>query len=614
VKTSSQKKSIPVPSRVETDCFRWNGAETLRIGLLILLAVIAWCHITGRTTEAAWQVPVEYGVKGPDADAMGAFAGIKAAEEGDFIPMLPKNITRLGAPYYGNWNDTPIIEEWLFFVTGFIAKFVGVFAAANASVMLSQVLACVGLYVAARLLGCKWQWAFAGGIAFGFAQFAFARSIHHFSVTSYWYIPLCLVIAEWMTRNEMGESRGRRYLFALVTSFIVGMQNPYYTSMFLQLVLLGAFYQYFRQGWKPVLQSFGLVGASAFGFFLMNVDTFCYRLVHGPNPGALTRQYIWLELSALKFVDLLIPPQDHSLLGGIGTAYYGEAGRSYDANFPKMVAFPGEVPPSCYLGLLGIACLVWLAVVSVRRLVGENKRNLPLEAWQVLWILAYSAVGGLNCLLGVLGFQLFRSSTRYCIFILPILLLFAIRRLSKNRLDTVTTSVLAGLCVLVALWDQTPPAMSDVQIADDARVVNSDHEFTRQIESSLPKSAMVFSLPVVEFPESPAPGVSSYDHFRPYLHSKNLRFAFGAMKGRPWLAWQQEVFKQPFPEAVHALESYGFAAVYVNRRGFQDGGERIFKAFHDSGYTKIVQSKMGDLFCVFINPSQHPVLPAGPVN
>ena len=599
VKTSSLKHAKTPPAQREKNGM--GRGDLVRIALLVLVAIICWCHITGRTNAAAWQVPLEYGMKGADGDAMAVFSHIKAASDGEFTPFLLKNISRLGAPYYADWSDIPIVEEWQFYLPGVLARFIGLFAAANLAVLVSQVLACVCFYITARLLGCKWWWSFAGGIAFGFAQFALARSLHHLTIMNYWYVPFCLLIAGWITRNELGEYRGRRYVFALLTSWVVGMQNPYYTNMFLQLTLLGAFYQYFRQGWRPVFQAGGLVAASAFGFFLMNLDTFAYRLMHGPNTGALVRPYIWLELVALKFMDLLVPPPDHPLLGSLGEAYY------------KMVAFPCEVPPSCYLGLLGIACLVWLALVSVRRLMAETGRNLPLEAWQVLWILAYSAVGGLNCLAGVFGVTLFRSSTRYCIFILPILLLFAVKRLSRKRMETEIGVALAGICALVALWDQTPPVTTQVKIDQDRWVVDSDRALAQQLEARLPKGAMIFQLPVMEFPESPAPGMPSYDHFRLYLHSDHLRFSFGAVKGRPWVQWTQNLGKT-FPEVVHAIESYGFAAIYVNRNGFQDKGAAILQNFRSLGYTEVLDSKAGDLFCVLIHPSPQPILPAGKVD
>ena len=173
----------------------------------------------------------------------------------------------------------------------------------------------------------------------------------------------------------------------------------------------------------------------------------------------------------------------------------------------------------------------------------------------------------------------------------------------------------AGFCVLLALWDQTPPiAEANANLAEISRLVESDREFTQQIEARLPKAAMIFQVPIMEFPESPAPGMPSYDHFRPFLHSKDLRFSFGGVKGRSWLQWQQEVAQLgSLQEVISRIESYGFAAVYGNRRGLEDKGDGILKSMRELGYTEVIESKAGDLFCVLINPAPHPILPAGVV-
>ena len=146
-------------------------------------------------------------------------------------------------------------------------------------------------------------------------------------------------------------------------------------------------------------------------------------------------------------------------------------------------------------------------------------------------------------------------------------------------------------------------------------MVESDREFTRKIEARLPKSAMIFQVPIMEFPESPAPGMPSYDHFRPYLHSESLRFSFGGVKGRSWVQWQQEVAKlESLSDVITKIQSYGFAAVYVNRSGFQDKGEGLLQAMRQLGYTEVIESKAGDLFCVLIHPDAHPILPAGSIH
>ena len=111
---------------------------------------------------------------------------------------------------------------------------------------------------------------------------------------------------------------------------------------------------------------------------------------------------------------------------------------------------------------------------------------------------------------------------------------------------------------------------------------------------------MIFQLPIMDFPESPAPGVGSYDHLRPYLYSHDLRFSFGTDKGRPDGEWQHQLAQLPFADVIAQLESTGFAAVYVNRNGFPDKGAALIKAFQGIGLGDMIESERGDLLCIFL--------------
>ena len=125
--------------------------------------------------------------------------------------------------------------------------------------------------------------------------------------------------------------------------------------------------------------------------------------------------------------------------------------------------------------------------------------------------------------------QFFRASTRYSIFILCLVLMYAARQLSLAAwARTAWAYGAATLLALVALWDQTPPFVTDSDLKATAQQVASDRQFTEDMERRLPAQAMVFQIPVMDFPESPGPNIGSYDHFRPYLYSNHLRYSFGS--------------------------------------------------------------------------------------
>jgi hypothetical protein len=574
-------------------------ADLIRAGALALLVALLWCAIYDRWTAASWQTPLAYISEPEKGDVIGFLAQFKAAQDGNLSFFSFMNVPQLGAPFVANWDDFPIPEKTILIGVGLLARIMGLFAAANFAVMLAQVLAALGFYAACRLVGAQWFWAFSGGLVFAFARYAFAHGLHHLPVTFYWHVPLCLVVVEWIFRGAGLRFGERRFLFALGLAVITGVQNVYYTNLFAQFLLLGGLVQAWRHGWRAMLPALAIIGTCAGVFVLMNLNTFLYHIFHGGNPGAVARDYHWLEIYGLKLVDLVMPPPDHPVpfLAAWGANHLKE-----------IVLSPGEMPPSGYLGVVGLAALAGLTLLSLFRTV-ENRR-LPLEAWLILWTILYATVGGLNSIGGVLGFNFFRATTRYSIFILCLVLMYAVRRLSLlDRRYRLPGMIGAGLVAAVAIFDQTPPWLTNQDVANMARDVASDRDFTGQMEKRLPPNAMVFQLPVMSFPESPAPGVGSYDHFRPYLYARQLRFSFGTDKGRPAAGWTGKLAQLPLPDIVKKLEAAGFAAIYVNRAGFPNLGADLIKQFQAAGFTDMIQSDRGDLVCIFLQPSPNPVLP-----
>jgi len=589
------RKSQPVSGKTR----RPLREDAIRAVVLAVLVGLFWCAVYNRWTVQSWQTPLTYLSDPEKGDVISVLAGIKAARDGYFHPFFFTNIPELGAPYGANWDDYPITEKPLIWITGCVAGPMGLFAAANFAVLVGQVLAALSFYAACRLLNYSWVWSFAGAFVFAFARYAFAHGLHHLAVLYYWQVPLCLVICRWVMQEPGIKFGERRFNFALAVAAITGVQNVYYTGMFAQFVLIGGLVQAWRGGWRRSLPAVAIIAVAAVGFLAMNANTFLYHLAHGNNTQAVTRDYHWMESYGLKIVDLFVPPPEHvfPLFSNYGARHVGEV----------MLA-PGELPPSAYLGLVGLGAMAWLVAVSLRRAV-EGKR-LPLETYLILWILVFASVGGINGIIGTLGFQLFRATTRYSIFILCIVLMFAIRRLSEWRVQyKVVVYGAAVLVMIVAWWDQTPAPVTAAELDETAKVVASDRGFVEKMEQRLPANAMVFQMPVVEFPESLDRRIGPYDHLRPYLYSHQLRFAFGSDKGRPQADWQRAVGELPLNEAATKLESYGFSACYVNGSAFSDGGASVIKALKDMGREEIIESDRGDLFCVMLKPAPKPILP-----
>ena len=532
--------------------------------------------------------------------------------------MAWKLIRELGAPFDGNWTDRPSIEEVNVFLLGVAAKAFGLFAGLNVSLLLGHLLAAATFFLVARHLDCSQLWAFTGALAFGLAPYIFAQSPHHITVAYAWHVPLFLLVWKWVSTEPGIEWRSQRFWWAIGIAILTGLQNVYYTNILCQLTLLGAAILYWQNRSRPALKSaLAVIGAAAAAFALMNVDTWTYKAVYGPNQGALVREYKWLEIYGLKLVDLVVPPVTH-----------------HSELFSKFAAAHRAAAPlqdeGSYLGLVGIAALGLLAFAAIADVVKRRADTIPMATWQVLWIVLCFSTGGLNSILGAFGFTLFRTGCRYSIVILAIVLLYAAQRLTTWQREAESAPDGGGkglffkvaavlLCGLI-LWDQVPRAPTAAQTSEIARQVEADREFVGKMEETLAPGAMVFQLPVMDFPESPLPGVPPYDHFRPYLYSKQLRFSFGSMKGREREKWQQQLQNvlvagaAPDQEAqkirfntdnvrraVDELKKLGFAAIYINRNGFPDRGKGLEDVLLELGYSKPpIRNATGDLVCIVL--------------
>jgi hypothetical protein len=162
------------------------------------------------------------------------------------------------------------------------------------------------------------------------------------------------------------------------------------------------------------------------------------------------------------------------------------------------------------------------------------------------------------------------------------------------------------------VFDQLPRRWPDEVRARMAAEARSDLKLGRELEAALPAGAMVFQIPVLGFPEvTPPHRLVDYEHFRPYLATETLRFSYGAAKFRARSRWQRDLENLPVPELVRRLESYGFAALYLNRKGYEDRAERILGELAQLGYTRRLHGSGGQQVIVVLNPTAQPKLPLG---
>ena len=123
-------------------------------------------------------------------------------------------------------------------------------------------------------------------------------------------------------------------------------------------------------------------------------------------------------------------------------------------------------------------------------------------------------------------------------------------------------------------YDQTTPAFTPAYAATSAAYGN-DRAFVARAERVLGRSASIFQLPYVPFPEYPPVfGMVDYDHLRGYVHSDSLRWSYGGVKGRE-SEWQSNLVTQPLDVMVAGMAAAEFDGLYVDRAGYPDEATQL---------------------------------------
>jgi hypothetical protein len=558
---------------------------------LAALVVAGFCVAYGRTSLEAWRVPVSY-----HGDALFLTAYLKAARDGHVFPGASLTVPELNAPFEANWNDHPRTLRVVFLGAGLLSRATGLFLAMNLLLLLAHVLAALSLYGVARYFGARREWAFAGGTAFGLSHFLFWRTLDHVDVALAWHIPLCVLVLTWAFGRRGIPLRSRRFAVSALVTVVTAIHNPYYATLFGQFLLFAVAAQAIRKaGRARVVAPLALAGLLAGAFVVDNAGSLVYQLVHGANPAA-SRPYGNLERFALKPLELFVPPPAFGLAGWGRVMNVHWAGRLYRAE--------GGSP---YLGIVAAGTLVGLVALTVAGLMRRPAQAPHPAALAIAWVLAYSILGGVNQVLGAFGFVWLRGTNRFSIWILVVALLFLVTRRFARRGGR---AVLAALVVAIAVADQVPLRGGRPEIRRTALLVTGDRAFVTGVEAALPEGAMLFMLPLVEFPEGRAVlGAREYDHLRPYLHARRLRFSFGTDKGRPREAWQLEMVAHGPAQMTAELERYGFAGILLDRRAYPDDARDILDELAAAGRPATIAHAAGDYVLVPLRPASRPALP-----
>ncbi|HEX7771684.1 MAG TPA: hypothetical protein VF435_04640, partial [Pyrinomonadaceae bacterium] len=331
-----------------------------------------------------------------------------------------------------------------------------------------------------------------------------------------------------------------------------------------------------------------------------------YLRQHG-NPQSMDRVPGEAETFALKISQLLLPVTDHRVqwLADLKTKY--NHGPLINENNNATL---GVIGSAGFLILLG-------ALVGARRereFSPERPTDLllPLSKFNIAAVLL-GTIGGFSSLFALLISSQIRSYNRisifigfFCLFAVVLLFEALAQRTVRSRTSQVVFAVVLGVVLIVGVLDQTSEFFVPPYAALNAEF-NDNRQFIAKVEQTVPRNSMIFQLPYIPFPEHPPVNdMVDYDHFKAYLHSRALRWSYGALRGREGDAWQKSIATRPLPELVEALAFSGFNGIYIDRFGYSDRGAALESELSGIvGKTPIVSNSGRLSFFSMLEYNQH---------
>ncbi len=564
-----------------------------------LCAALLWIGYTERWSREAWSTPDDF-----SGDPCEIYARVRLAMDDPLQPILGySSADRLAAPFGAKWFAYPISDAPTFALAGLLGRVVGPFAAVNLLGCALIAAAALSFYLCARHLRWRWEWAACAALLFAFSNYHL-RWLVTLSFAQTWTLPPLLLLCASAARPAPPVGRTRRtLLLAAALGLWLGWGNPYFV-FFAGCVIAGAIAlnRLRRAPWARLAPLATLTATMALVAVASHWAFVAAKLGgDGDATAQFDRSYAGAELYALKPLDLAIPPEDHRshLLRDLGRIYASDT------------ALKGE-PFYNYLGLVGLAGLVLLAVVALGSAARPAPhRRVPDAALGALWAAAIATVGGGTALLALGGITWFRASNRIGVFFSLWALFFlfgALHRATRARPRWLALA-LAALIGIVGWFEQTPWFGFDSARTKSAAKLAADRATAANLEQELGDRALLFQLPFAPFPEAGRiERMTDYEHFRPFLASTGLRFSYGGLAGNAGTNWHAATARLPAPELVDRLQSTGFAALWIDRRGYPDNAESLLAQLRALGLAEIPTARAPEIAVLRLAP-RSPALP-----
>jgi hypothetical protein len=500
------------------------------------------------------------------------------------------NNPNIGLPFGTELHDFPIPDTFHFFLIKLATWFTHDHALIlNLFFILTFPLATITSLYVFRQFNFSFFPALLGSMLYTFVPYHLSRSEHHLMYSAYYVVPLIILVMLWVCslagkNNNQGHQeisfslRNPKLIISFVICLLIASTGGVYYSFFAcyLLLVIGLIQSISLKSFRYLLLP-GFLTSVIFATLIANLSpSIIYQFKNGKTDTA-QRVPSESELYGLKIAQLVLPLTGHRIRA------LREVKDQYNT-FPLV----SENDDST-LGLIGsIGFITLLGMLLCKGLNFKSReegstQNL-LGHLSVLNIAAVllGTIGGLSSLFNLLISPQIRAYNRISIYIsffafftIVLLLEGARQRFFQSPGRRVIFSIIVIVATGLGLLDQSARRFVPAYAAGKVEYQN-DADFIKMVEASVPARSMIFQLPVKRFPETIAiERVYDYDLLKGYLHSKDLRWSYGAMRGRQSDIWQASVVAKPTPEMVEIITLANFEGIYIDRFGYPDNAAKL---------------------------------------
>jgi hypothetical protein len=472
---------------------------------------------------------------------------------------------RLGAPGGLELYDYPVVagETLNLLVLRLLALGTGDPAfAMNLFFLLTFPLTALTAFFVLRRLDVTREAALVVSVLYALLPYHFLRGEVHLFLAAYYAVPLGAYLALAVFRGDPLFDRLRSIVLTASLCAVIAMASGsgYYAVFAALLVGVAALLRFLVHRERAALGAGGGVVALITGVMLLQLaPTIVYRIANGANDEVAERFWFESENYALKLTHLLLPVDYHRLdwIADLKAEYW-----------QQIAPTEGQ---TATLGLIGAVGFLWLVGLAVAAAAGAGRRydlglHSGLAALTVTAVLV-ATTGGFSTLIAVIWPQI-RGWNRLSVFIaffaftaVALGLTALGRRLRPSAYLALLAAVLA-----VGVFDQTTRAYVPAYAEIEAEWRHQAAYF-ESVEQQLPSGSMVVQLPWEGFPEPANALRGGYEPAKPYLHTDELRWSYGAMRGRAG-DWGAANLDMPARELVTAARRAGFAGILVDHAAF----------------------------------------------